>query len=95
MCGCVQVGKLSPADTVRLLVSALHTDTDVIGPRAKTAARRQVCSHAALRLVRGISPLHTFLETPHRRDVWCGLPLEVVEVSRFEGDAQHMAQRCQ
>jgi hypothetical protein len=48
-------------------------------------AVQQVRSQAALRLVLLVSPLHSLLRDPTRRNEWCKLPIEAVEVRRVAG----------
>jgi hypothetical protein len=67
------------ADTICLLATALRIAARTSDCAAHTVLQ-QVCTHAALRLVRAVSLLHTFLASADQREAWCGLPLEVVEL---------------
>lgn len=84
-----QVGCIPLEGVVEVLSTALRTAawapaaaSDPAHPTAAIAssqpALRGLCSHLSLRLVREVSPLHSFLAAPERRAAWCALPVEVV-----------------
>lgn len=62
-----------------MLAAAMRAQARVASP-ANKAALGQFCGHAALRLVRAVTPLQDFLGPAAQRAAWAAMPLEVVEV---------------
>lgn len=77
------MGRLGLANIAQVLVASLRATSEPAAPPPCVhiaAALDRLLARARLCLVRLVSPLQAFLEEEQRRDAWCALPLEAVEV---------------